>query len=702
MTTVESNDYVQTNDDSQAVVVVRSPNETVYVGPGSSVGLVPIEGCGPMTCTIVAPSSATQQQIQLNIPWVGNVQFSTGQETIDNAIHAGLEVVLAAPIEVAVLGSPAGALALAVFYGGIAVYHGFHDTKSPDPVIVPQGVFAATDANYTVNVARSGVTTLQVLGGSVGFYDPQSNGSVIVQAGQMLTLPQEQSSGFNSETLLQGVTSFNPSSVDQWWLTSSTQTNSTQTTANLPPAQVINLQAGQTATEGLPGCAAMVLQGSTSQSGAELQANATGSAARWVTPSSIDFGYLASGACDQRSYGISVPLDTTAGSYPLVWLFTCPAGNGSVSCSEGSYSANVVVTASSSPTSSSSCYPDCPPQITKIGDVSLVDASGAIVNVFTTGDIASTGANSMFGESSASGTAQMGPNTVIGWLSVNGGSTGFTSYPDDSPFYHTFNAQTTELQLEDPFNSTQVTHAALDEMAHLVAVGGLGSTITSAPITMLEVAGGELHALGTQQDQTETICIVSSVMIACPTATELTVSAQNNGTSIDDMSGNMLVASFVTGDYTTLRAGQSLFIPSNLAQASQQNLSESVQPSNQSGSNKWWTELSTQPASGYPSYENLIGAAVLIAVAGVIALLFVRRRSEKPAESGHVSVPAETTAASQAAVQPKAQPEVSMETLDKLSKLKALLDSGAISVDEFERMKAPILESGTVATRRNQ
>lgn len=562
-------------------------------------------------------------------------------------------------------------------------------------VHTPTAVAAVRGTNYTLQVLPDNSTFLQVFEGSVALTDIATNATVTLSANQQVTVPSTPN-GVSQQNLTASVEQFDPSQVNQWWTSLSAQTNSTQTTStqtnvNLPLAQIINIQAGQSKSENVPGCANMVLQGSNSQSGAELQAQATGEAAEWVTPSNIDFGYLASGACTQRSYTMSVPPDTPAGTYPLVWMFTCPAGNSSVTCSEGSYNADVVVGGSGSATSS--CSTNCLPsgvQVSEEGTVTLVDSNNSPVNVFAAGDIVSTDANSLFGESTTSGGLQIGPSSAVGFLAVSGDeASGFTSNPSGSPFYGTLD------QIAGQFNSTLVTDTVLGEMSYLVGAGALSATTTSAPATMLEMARGELHVSGTLQASGGTTCLASSVMIACPTGTDLegTASVQNNGTSIGDISGSILVASFATGNYVTLQAGQTLFIPSNQAQASQQNLEQSVQPFDQSGTNQWWTALSTQQASGYPLYEYVMGAAVLIAIAAIVVVLLVRRKSKKPAESERVAIPSDTMGAPQTAVHPQVQPEVSMETLDKLSKLKALLDSGAISLEEYERMKAPILNS---------
>ena len=212
----------------------------------------------------------------------------------------------------------------------------------PQPISTPTVVVAARGTSFTVQVLPGNSTLVEVFEGTVAVTDVASNATVVLSADQQVTVPNTPG-GASQQDLSTSVETFNPSQVTQWWTASTGETNSTQTSGSLPPAQDIDVQAGETASEQLPGCAAMVLQGEAPEKGAELDAQVSGNAGQWVSPSTIDFGYIVSGSCTQRSYTISIPPDTPSGVYPLLWTFTCPEVNASIACSVGYFNANVVV-----------------------------------------------------------------------------------------------------------------------------------------------------------------------------------------------------------------------------------------------------------------------------------------------------------------------------------------------------------------------
>jgi hypothetical protein len=104
------------------------------------------------------------------------------------------------------------------------------------------------------------------------------------------------------------------------------------------------------------------------------------------------------------------------------------------------------------------------------------------------------------------------------------------------------------------------------------------------------------------------------------TGTEFTINAMLNGSSVQVFSGSVIAMSLTTGQITTVGAGSQLFVPSNPAQASSQNLSSSVESFNPSTALHWWST-----SGGIPSFFLYgVGAAV---VAGAVAFVYVMRKN---------------------------------------------------------------------------
>jgi hypothetical protein len=103
--------------------------------------------------------------------------------------------------------------------GGLGHFDFFSDSQNGvghvEPVVVPQGfIVSASDPEFTVSVSNQ-TTILQVLSGAVAFLDPVTNNTVTIGQGQMLTLPNQQ--GFTQQELNSDTSSFDSSSINQWW-----------------------------------------------------------------------------------------------------------------------------------------------------------------------------------------------------------------------------------------------------------------------------------------------------------------------------------------------------------------------------------------------------------------------------------------------------------------------------------------------------
>ncbi|MDE1854314.1 MAG: zinc ribbon domain-containing protein [Thaumarchaeota archaeon] len=101
---------------------------------------------------------------------------------------------------------------------------------------------------------------------------------------------------------------------------------------------------------------------------------------------------------------------------------------------------------------------------------------------------------------------------------------------------------------------------------------------------------------------------------------ELSILAAKNGTTIYDWKGDAFVQSFATGQTLLMSAGEKLFIPSDQAQASQQNLITSAQAFSPASTTQWWN------TNGGPNYATLLSLVVIAGVVLVAAGYAVKRR----------------------------------------------------------------------------
>ncbi len=84
-------------------------------------------------------------------------------------------------------------------------------------------------------------------------------------------------------------------------------------------------------------------------------ADASGSAALWVTPRRLDFGAIDPGETIERDYTISVPRSQKPGYYEVIWKFTCKYTDGSA-CSAAANAVLQITVEGPVPTSSGAEY----------------------------------------------------------------------------------------------------------------------------------------------------------------------------------------------------------------------------------------------------------------------------------------------------------------------------------------------------------
>jgi hypothetical protein len=195
---------------------------TLTLGANSDAGWVYLQPqtdptTGNITYT-VEPSSTT-----------GSIPFETGLESDEFG-----QVAITLPIEIGVgmliLGEtlPIALTGAAVVEGTLLLGTGIayiHEQLSPQagtfdvrPIQVPQGLVMGGGTDYVVTVSN-GMTTIQVIDGSVIFVDQYTNNSITVQANQMLMLPSGVPAGFSVQDLQSDVSGFDASVINQWWNT---------------------------------------------------------------------------------------------------------------------------------------------------------------------------------------------------------------------------------------------------------------------------------------------------------------------------------------------------------------------------------------------------------------------------------------------------------------------------------------------------
>lgn len=85
-------------------------------------------------------------------------------------------------------------------------------------------------------------------------------------------------------------------------------------------------------------------------------ADASGSAALWITPRRIDFGAIDPGEIIERDYIINVPRSQKPGYYEVAWKFSCKYTDGSACSSASNVVLQITVKAEPVPTSSGAEY----------------------------------------------------------------------------------------------------------------------------------------------------------------------------------------------------------------------------------------------------------------------------------------------------------------------------------------------------------
>ncbi len=105
-----------------------------------------------------------------------------------------------------------------------------HEQLSPQdgtcdvrPIQVPQGMVMGSGTDYVVTVTGSS-TTIQVIDGSVIFVDKNTNATTTVSANQVLALPAGVQGGFSQQDLQNDVSTFDASTINQWWNAAPTPT----------------------------------------------------------------------------------------------------------------------------------------------------------------------------------------------------------------------------------------------------------------------------------------------------------------------------------------------------------------------------------------------------------------------------------------------------------------------------------------------
>ena len=365
------------------------------------------------------------------------------------------------------------------------------------------------------------------------------------------------------------------------------------------------------------------------------------------------------------------------------------------------------------------CQPDGGVQLTSSGAVSAVDTEGNAVpvNSLTPGNLYTVDSGSL--NALVPGVAQENVNT-------QGRAT----------LQEIFVQNINNVRLyAPPLNSTSTypgIEAADQAINDLVEHGALSTFLSIlgcamvCEIALFAYAGYEathifIHYQNTVNEQgypyAPVECSYVNQVLICPRGTEYVVFASANLTNIQVMSGTVLVVTADTGQSTTLGAGQQIAIVAN--QTSSQDLQHDITPFDTSTETQWWPTLQAQtistnegqstsntqvptPDQGGGLLPDFLWSSPLPMIFGVLAifalvgLISAHRGRGKRGMGGKARKSSREQAPLMAAApngEGGARVDVSMETLSKLAKLKDLLDSKAISMDEYNRMKAKIIAS---------
>ncbi len=131
---------------------------------------------------------------------------------------------------------------------------------------------------------------------------------------------------------------------------------------------------------------------------------------------------------------------------------------------------------------------------------------------------------------------------------------------------------------------------------------------------------------------------VAATDSSTPSDPALSIHALANGTTVYDYQGSVLVQSLATNRSVVLAGGQEVFIPSDLTQASGQNLTDSVRAFNPNAVSQWWSVspvTESQPAPelslfGIP-YGFLLLPLLIVFVCVAVGVTLDRRNSRKSA-----------------------------------------------------------------------
>jgi len=163
--------------------------------------------------------------------------------------------------------------------------------------------------------------------------------------------------------------------------------------------------------------------------GMDVQASASGDAADWTSPTSVDFGYVAYGNCGYQTFTVTVPDGTPSGDYGLTWTFTCQLVGEGGTCTGGTVDYDVEVLGGiSSTTTTVSCSPD---PITTSGYATCdVSVSGSQANP-PTGEVSFSTSSSTGSFSPSECDVSSGSCSVSYSDATLGSYTIIASYPGD-------------------------------------------------------------------------------------------------------------------------------------------------------------------------------------------------------------------------------------------------------------------------------
>ena len=246
---------VQTGNDGLIVFSYPDNGGELYLGPNSDAAWIHLE---PQTDLVNGNISYVAVP-----PPTGSYSFSEGIEP-DKVGQVGVSLAAEVGVGLAIMAATGAPITL----GGAIVIEGtlllesgiayITEQMSPQegtynvrPIVVPQGLVLGEGTQYIVKVIKES-TTIQVLYGKAIFIDQYSNNSIPILANQMLTLPADT----NIQELPSEISSFDSSTINQWWIASlatpiiaptTKSTQATEATTNSNP----NLQLQPTFLAGI-------------------------------------------------------------------------------------------------------------------------------------------------------------------------------------------------------------------------------------------------------------------------------------------------------------------------------------------------------------------------------------------------------------------------------------------------------------------